>query len=70
MEEQASKQHPSMTSASAPDFRILSFLSSCPDFLQRWIVLWMCKSNKPFSPQVALAMVVASSQQKKPETST
>jgi len=32
-EEQASKQHSSMASASAPAFRFLPCVSSCPDFL-------------------------------------
>ena len=32
-EKQASKQHPSMTSASATDHRFMSALSSYPDFL-------------------------------------
>ena len=31
--EQASRQHPSMASASAPACRILFCLNSCPDFL-------------------------------------
>ena len=33
--EQASKEHPSMVSASAPASKFLPCLSSCPDFLQR-----------------------------------
>jgi hypothetical protein len=32
--EQASKQHPSMASASVPASRFLPCLSSCPDFFQ------------------------------------
>ena len=31
--EQASKQHPSMASASAPASKFLPHVSSCPDFL-------------------------------------
>lgn len=33
-EQQASKQHPSVASASVPASRFLPCLSSCPDFLQ------------------------------------
>ena len=48
--EQASEEHPSMASASAPASRFLQCLSSCPDFQ------WKCQSNKPFPPQLALRL--------------
>jgi hypothetical protein len=38
--EQASKQHPSMTSLSAPPSRFLPFLNSCPKFIHQWSVTW------------------------------
>ena len=44
---------PSMTSASAPVSRFLPCLSSCPDFLWWWTVMWKCKPNKPFPLQLA-----------------
>jgi hypothetical protein len=49
---QASKQHSSMASASAPDSRFLPRLSFCPDFLQRWSVIWKCEVNKLFPPKL------------------
>ena len=50
---QASKQHLSVAFVSAPASRFLPCLSSCPDFLQWWTVIWKCKVNKPFPLQVA-----------------
>jgi hypothetical protein len=35
----------------------LTCLSSRPDFLQWWTVLWKCKPNKPFPPHFALVIV-------------
>jgi hypothetical protein len=55
--EQACKQHPSMASASAPASRFLPCLSSCPDFLWWWPVMWKWKLNKAFISHIALAMV-------------
>jgi len=40
------------TSASVSGF--LPCLSSCPDFLQWWTLLWKCEWNKPFSSQAAV----------------
>jgi len=37
----------------APASRFLPCLSSCPDFLQWWTVIWRCKLHKPFPPGVA-----------------
>lgn len=53
--EQASK-HFSMASASVHASRFLSNLSSCTDFLWWWAVIWKHKTNKPFSPLLALVM--------------
>jgi hypothetical protein len=50
---QASKQHLSMASASAPASRFLPCVSSFPDFLWWWTAMWTCKLNKPFPPQFA-----------------
>jgi hypothetical protein len=47
--EQASKQHPSIASASAPASRFLLCLSSCPDFLWWWTVVWKHKLPVLFS---------------------
>lgn len=44
IQEQA-EQHPSLSSASAPDSRCLPHLCSCNDFLQGWTMMWRCKSN-------------------------
>ena len=66
--EQASKQHPSMASASAPASRSQPCLSSCPDFLQWWTMIWnYSKLNKLFPPQLGFGHGV-SSLQRKPET--
>ena len=51
--QQASHQHPSMASASAPASRFLPWLSFFPDFLWWWTVLWKYKLSKPFPPQLA-----------------
>jgi hypothetical protein len=57
--EQANKQHPSMTSASAPASKFLLCVSCCPDFLWWWTAMWRCKLNKPFpSPACFLVMVL------------
>jgi hypothetical protein len=46
--------HPSMASASsAPASRFLPCLSSCPDFLWWWTVMWKRKLYKPFPLQIA-----------------
>jgi hypothetical protein len=50
---QARRQHPSMASASAPAFKFLPYVSSCPDFLWWWKAMWKCKLNKPFPLQLA-----------------
>jgi hypothetical protein len=55
-QEQVRKRHCSMASASAPVSRSLPCLSSCSDFLWWWTVIWKCKPNKPFPPQVSLVM--------------
>jgi hypothetical protein len=44
--EQASKQHSSMVSASAPASRFLPCLSSCPDILQLWSMMWHVSQNE------------------------
>ena len=50
--------HPSMASLSASaSMLFLPCLNSCSYFLRWWTVLWKCKPNKPFYPQVALVMV-------------
>lgn len=49
---EGSKPHPSMASASSDTSRFLPCWSPCPDFHQRGIVMWKCKLNKPFSPQL------------------
>ena len=51
--EQASKQHSSLASASAPASKFLPCFSSCPDFLQWWTTMWKYKSDKPFPFQLA-----------------
>ena len=56
--EQASRQHPSMTSASAPASRFLPSLSSCPDFLWWWAAIWKHKPDKPFFPPVCFWVMV------------
>lgn len=30
-----------------------AFLSSCPDLFPQWTVIWKCKPNQPFPPQLA-----------------
>jgi hypothetical protein len=45
---QASKQNPSMASASAPASWFLHYLSSCLDIFHWWTVVWKDKPNKPF----------------------
>ena len=50
---QSSKQHPSMTSASAPASKFLPCVSSYTDFLWWWTTMWKCKLNKPFLSQLA-----------------
>jgi hypothetical protein len=46
----ASKQHPSMVSASAPASRFLSCLPP--------VMTWKCRSNKSFPPQLAFLVMV------------
>lgn len=46
IEKRASKQYPFMDSVSV--LALGSFLSSCPDIFQWWIVSWKYKPNKPF----------------------
>jgi hypothetical protein len=50
--EQAMESKPlsSMGYTSAPTSRSQPCLSSCPEFLQGWTVIWKCKLNKPFPP--------------------
>ena len=59
--EQASKQHPTMASAAAPASR--SCLSSCPDFLLWWTVMWKHKQSTPFPPEFLLPPPGGASQQ-------
>lgn len=53
-EEKANKKHPSTASASVPDSRFLSCLSSCHDFFWWCTAIWKYKSNKPSPSQLAL----------------
>jgi hypothetical protein len=54
--EQASKQHLSMASASAPASRFLPCLSSCPDFLQ-CLGCGRISQMSPFLPNLLLVIV-------------
>lgn len=55
--EQTRKQQSFMASGSAPASRFC-LLSSCPDFLRRWTIIWKCKHNKPFSLTKLLSVTV------------
>lgn len=57
--EQASRQHYSLTSASASASRVMTFLSSCHDFPQWWTVTWKCKANNLFPPKLHLVMILS-----------
>lgn len=56
-DEQASKQHPFVTSASAPFSRFLPCLIACPGFLQWWTPCGSVNQTNSFLPNLLLAMV-------------
>lgn len=52
-DEQTSKQHSFIVSASVPTFRFMLSWSSCPGLIQWWTTTWKNKQNKPSAPQLA-----------------
>ena len=66
--EQASKQHSSVASASAPASKFLLCWSFCSDFLRWWTVIWKYELKKPFPPQVALVWCCITARVTNPKT--